>query len=137
MGDAAVEQQKIMRESYVGFANLISSSALEANATWPFFRIPNFELHAGQIRLLTGSEVVGCQYMVDTSEDDEYLDFVNANYEASVNEGHMTMYGNLDRLAPIGYTPNFTMFTPGGIVPAPATSLRNTRSATWQISPRT
>ena len=123
-----------MLESYVGFANLVSSSAYEANATWPMFRIPNFELHARQVRLLSGSEVIGCSSLVDSSDGDEYLKFVNTNYEASLNEAHITLYGNLDRLAPIGYTPNFTVFTPDGIVPDTVT--RQLRAPTWQISPR-
>ena len=124
-----------MLESYVGFANLVSSSAYEANATWPMFHIPNFELHAGQVRLLSGSEVIGCTYLVDSIDGDEYLEFVTANYEASSIEGHMTLYGNLDRLTPVGYTPNFTVITPDGIVPDTVT--RQLRSPTWQISPRT
>ena len=135
VGDAATDQQRRMRESYIGFANHISSSAQEANATWPMFRIPNYELHAGQVRLQSGTEVIGCTYLVESNDVEEYLKFVTANHEASLTEAHMTRYGNLDRLAPIGYTPNFTIITPEGIIPD--TVDRRLRSATWQISPRT
>ena len=135
VGDSALGQQRRMRESYVGFANLISSSAQEANATWPMFRIPNYELHAGQVRLQTGTEVLGCSYLVKSSDVQEYLRFVTANYEASLLEGHMTRFGNMDRLATIGYTPNFTLFTPDGLKPDIVD--RPLRSAFWQASPRT
>ena len=134
VGDAAVDQQRSMRESYLGFANLISSSAQEANATWPMFRIPNYELHAGQVRLQSGTEVIGCSYLVESNDVEEYLKFVTANHEASLTEAHLTRYGNLDRLTPFGYTPNFTMITPDGIIPDKVD--RPLRSATWQISPR-
>jgi hypothetical protein len=123
-----------MRESYVGFANHISSAAREANATWPFFRIPDFELHAGQVRLQTGTEAIGCVHLVESNDANEYLNFVTAHYESSVIEGHMTRYGNQDRLVPIGYTPNFTMVTEDGIIPD--TIDRPLRSAIWHISPR-
>ena len=137
VGDAAVDQQRRMRESYVGFPNLISSLAKNGNATWPIFRIPDFEIHAGQVRLQSGTEVIGCTYLVESSDTYEYLKFVTDNYESSLQEGHMTRYGNMDRLAPIGYTPNFTIFTPNGTFIPDTTIDRPLRSATWQLSPRT
>jgi hypothetical protein len=135
VGDAAVDQQRRMREAFVGFANHISSTAEDVNATWPIFRIPHFELHAAQVRLQSGVEYIGCQYLVEPNDADEYLEFVTANYESSMIEGHMTRYGNLDRLIPIGYTPNFTVYGPTGIEPDKIKD-RPLRSATWQISPR-
>ena len=134
VGDAAVDQQRRMRDAFVGFANHISTTALATNATWPLFRIPYFELHAGQVRLQSGVEYLGCQYMVDLKDKQAYLDFVTANYEDSVAEGHMTRYGNLDRLKPIGYTPNFTIPGAKGLIPDPIDP--PVRSAIWQISPR-
>lgn len=124
-----------MRDSYVGFANHVSSAAKHANATWPLFRIPDFEIHAGQVRLQSGSEFFGCSYLVESNDVDDYLEFVASNYEGSVKEGHLTRYGNLDRLSPIGYTPNFTTISPNGLIPD--TVDRPSRLANWQISPRT
>ena len=72
--------------------------------------------------------------MVEPNEEEEYLDFVTANYEDSVIMGHMTRYGNLDRLTPIGYTPNFTTIGPTGCVPDPIDQAF--RCAFWQLSPR-
>jgi hypothetical protein len=99
------------------------------------FRIPDFELHAGYVRLQSGTEVTGLSILVESSDAEEYLKFVTANYEANVIEGHMTRFGNLDRLTPIGYTPNFTVITPDGSI-VPDTVDRPLRSATWQLSPR-
>jgi hypothetical protein len=129
-----VDQQKRMRQSYVAFANLISATARETNATWPLFQIPYFELHAGQIRLQSGSEVVGCAYRVEPSDESDYLNFVTANHEDSAIEGHMTLYGNLNRLIRIGYTPNFTVIGPNGLTPDIID--RPIRWASWQASPR-
>lgn len=134
MGDSAVDQQKRTRDAFVGFANHISSTAQDVNATWPIFRIPHYELHANQVVLQSGVEYIYCQYMVDSEDEDEYLDFVTANYEDSMVEAHMTHYGNLNRLTPVGYTPNFTTVGETGYVPD--TVDRPIRSAMWQMSPR-
>ena len=56
VGDAAVDHQRRMLQAFVGFAVHISSTAQDVNATWPFFRIPHFELHAAQVRLQSGVE---------------------------------------------------------------------------------
>jgi hypothetical protein len=77
---------------------------------------------------------MGCQYMVELKDAKSYLDFVTANYEDSIAEGHITRYGNLDRLKPIGYTPNFTIPSATGLVPDMAD--QQVRSVIWQISPR-
>ena len=135
MGDAAVDQQRRMQETLVGFANHISSTAIDLNATWPLFRIPSFELHAGQARLQSGVEYLGCSYLVESKDATEYLAFVTTHYKDTVAEGHLMRYGNLDRLAPTGYTPNFTITGPTG--PVPDIVDRPIRLPVWQVSPRT
>ena len=135
MGDAAVGQQLRMRDAFIGFANHISSTAADTNATWPLFRIPLFELHAGQVRLQSGVEYIGIQYLVEPKDEDEYLEFVTSNYEDSIAEGHLIRYGNMDRLKPVGYNPHFTVSGPNGLMND--TMDRPIRSVTWQVSPRT
>lgn len=134
MGDAAVDHQVRMRDAFVGFAYLISSAAHQANATWPMFRVPDYELHAGQVRLQSGAEIVSFFSFVEEEDADAYLEFVDQNYEDNVKEGHMILYGNLDRLAPIGYTPNFTLVGPKGFSPDEID--RPFRMPFWHLSPR-
>jgi hypothetical protein len=134
VGDAAVDQQKRMRDAFIGLANHISSAAKDVNATWPLFRIPLYELHVAQVRLQSGVEYLHCQYVVEPKDAEEYLKFVTANYEYSVFEAHMIRYGNLDRFTPTGYVPNFKIFGPNGTIVD--TMDRPIRSAMWQISPR-
>lgn len=129
-----MDQQLRMQEAFIGFANHISSSARDANAKWPIFRIPLFELHAGQVRLQSGVEFIGIQYMIEPKDEDEYLEYVTTNYKDSIAEGHMIRYGNMDRLKPIGYTPHFTVSGSTGLIND--TIDRPIRSATWQVSPR-
>jgi hypothetical protein len=124
-----------MRQLFGTFATQISLSARQANATWPIFRIPDFELLAGQIRAQSGVEVIGCAYRIEPSNEEEYLKFVDANYEDSVIERYMTLYGNLDRLKTIGYSPNFTILGPKGLTPDIID--RPIRWVDWQSSPRT
>ena len=135
MGDAAVDHQGRMRDAFVGLANLISSAAYHENATWPIFRVPDFELHAGQVRLQSGAEIISFWAYVEEGDADEYLKFVDQNYEDNVKEGHMILHGNLDRLSPIGYTSNFTLVGPTGFSPDEID--RPFRMPFWHFSPRT
>lgn len=98
------------------------------------FRVPDYELHAEQIRVQTGVEIASVFCYVEEKDADAYLEFVNSNYEDSVKEGHMIRYGNLDRLVPIGYTPNFTLIGPNGF--SPDMMDRSFRMPFWQLSPR-
>lgn len=129
-----MDQQVRMRQSYEGFATHISTAARQVNATWPMFRIPYYELHAAKVRMQSGSEIIGCAYLIQPNVEDEYLKFVDANYEDSLTERHMTRYGNLDHLQPTGYTPTFHVIGPNGSLPD--TLDRPLRAAAWQISPR-
>ena len=123
-----------MRAAFFGFANHISSTARDLNATWPLFRIPMYELHASQVRLQSGVEFLHCQYLIEANDAENYLKFVTANYEDSVAESHLARYGNLDRLTPTGYTPYFKVFGPS-VTEADAMD-RPIRSVMFQISPR-
>jgi hypothetical protein len=124
-----------MRESLIGFANLISSSAKATNSTWPMIRVPDYEVHAGQLRKLTGAETNGFQPFVEPQDEEAYLEFITANYEEVIQEGHMVRFGNLNRLTPIGYTANFTLIGPEGFFPDPVTD-RTIRMPFWYLSPR-
>ena len=134
VGDAAVDQQNRMRDAFVGFADHLSSSAKDLNATWPLFRVPLYELHASQVRLQSGVEYLHCQYVVTPKDAEEYLKFVTATYEDSVKEAHLVRYGNLDRLTPTGYNPYFKVLGSNGSVAD--TEVRPIRSVMFQISPR-
>ena len=129
-----MEQQRQMRDAFVGFAHHISSTAQDLNATWPMVRVPNYELHAGQVRLQSGAEIIAFSAFVEQNDEDEYLDFVTTNYEDNLKEGHLIRYGNLDRLIPVGYTPNFTIVGPNGFTPD--TIDRTIRKPLWHLSPR-
>ena len=97
-------------------------------------RVPDFELHAGQVRLQSGAEIVSVFSFVEEKDSDAYLKFVNENYEDNVKEGHMIRYGNLDRFVPIGYSPNYTLIGPNGF--SSDTMDRPFRMPFWHLSPR-
>jgi hypothetical protein len=118
----------------IGFANLISSLARATNATWPMVRVPDYDVHARQLQLLTGGELTGFQPFIEPKDEEAYLEFVTANYEDVIKEEHLNHFGNLDRLDPIGYTPNFTLNGTNEFVPD--TTNRAIRMPFWYISPR-
>jgi hypothetical protein len=135
VGDAAVDHQVLMHETIIAFAHIISSSGKATNTTWPLIRVPDFEVHAAQMRKLTGAETIGFLPFVEPKDEEAYLEFISANYEEVVKEAHMVRFGNLNRLTPIGYSPNFTLFGPDGIFPDPVTN-RTIRMPFWYQSPR-
>ena len=98
------------------------------------YRLPDFELHAGSRRLEAGAEILHFLLHVEEKDEEKYLDFVTANYEDALTEGHMIRYGNTDRLNPIGYTPNFQLVGPNGFYIDQED--RNIRVPIWQFSPR-
>lgn len=123
-----------MRNALSSFADQISSSARKANATWPMYRLPDFELHAGNRRLEAGAEIVSHFCFVEKKDEKEYLEFVTASHEDALNEAHMIRYGNTDRVNPVGYTSNFQLVGPNGFFPDPQD--RQFRGPLWQLSPR-
>lgn len=135
VGDAAVNHQQRIRNALHGFAEQISSSARRENATWPMYRLPDYEVHAGIRRLESGSELMRLSPFVEKKDEEEYLEFVTANYEDSVIEGHMILYGNTNRLNPVGYQPHFQSTGPNGFFPDPQDH-DFPRGPFWQMSPR-
>jgi hypothetical protein len=54
-----IDQQKDMREAFKAFCNFFSQSAIDANATWPFYSLTNFEVLASTFMKQSGVEVMG------------------------------------------------------------------------------
>jgi hypothetical protein len=52
-------QQKDMREAFKAFCNFFSQSAIDANVTWPFYSLTNFEVLASTLMKQSGVEVMG------------------------------------------------------------------------------
>jgi hypothetical protein len=123
-----------MREAYKAFCNFFSQSAYDVNATWPFYSLPNFELHARTILKQTGAEILNVVQYIKDKDAVAALSYVEQNYEKWTTEGHMTRYGNIDRLTPAKYHPYFTLATPEGRVQD--TKQREQHYGMWQFSPR-
>jgi hypothetical protein len=134
VGDNAVNQQKIIRDAYVTFCNFYSQSAYDVNATWPLYSLPNFELHASNIVKIQGTELLLIVQRIKDEDATDALEYVNNHYEKWTMEGHLTRYGNLDRLNPVDYHPFFTLLTPEGYIPDPVN--RSDHYGVWQFSPR-
>ena len=134
VGNAAVDQQQEMRDALFAFANFFSQSAYDVGAKWPIYSLPNYELHANSVLKQSGMEILSVTQYVKDSDKSTALKYVDENYERWVYEGHMTRYGNLDRLTPIKYQPNFTIVTAEGFIPDPVQ--RDIHYGLWQFTPR-
>jgi hypothetical protein len=136
VGDAAVEHQLLMRESFKGLGDLISSEAVSEKAEWPFFTIPLFELHAQDVLQLASLETLAFIHIVTPDNRQEYLDYTKVHREASIKESHEIRYGNLDHLVENSYHPYITYRDSDGFKQDNGTG-KNVQYPLWQVSPRT
>jgi hypothetical protein len=113
----------------------MSQCAHDAGAVWPFFILPNYEMHASALRKQTGLEIVNVLQFVKDEDAVETVEFVNNTYKQWINESHMFLFGNLDRLSPTLYKPYLGVLTAEGVVPD--TEKRDMHFPMFLFSPRT
>ncbi|CAB9515791.1 Receptor-type guanylate cyclase gcy [Seminavis robusta] len=101
LAEAALEEQKNVRDALRTIATTISSQAMAANISdnWPNVRIPMFGLHAQNAMAQAKVEFLSWTPRVSAEQYDSYIEFVNANYKEIVDEGHMFYYGDLSRIS--------------------------------------
>jgi hypothetical protein len=124
-----------MQSALRSFANFMSQCAHDAGAVWPFFILPNYEMHASALRMQTGLEVLNVLQFVKDKDANETIQFVNSTYKQWINESHMFLFGNLDRLSPTKYKDYFGILTAEGMVPD--TEKRDMHFPMFLFSPRT
>ncbi|CAB9514142.1 Receptor-type guanylate cyclase gcy [Seminavis robusta] len=106
--DAVVRQQTAIRNSLRSFSHQLSSTAHSLNATWPFFTLPDFEIHAGEARSQSQTEFLGVFNIVnhtDRLDFEEYADYMHRDW---IKEGHQYRYGSLKNLDQVAYHPYIT-----------------------------
>ena len=118
MADAAVEKQENIKHGLRSFANSVTSAAMAANATWPFFILPDIEVHWRDMLDSTNMEVAAIGNVVMNKDRKAYEDFVTEGHEKWMAEAHMYANGNLERFEPVNYFPFITTLSAeNGIVP--------------------
>lgn len=108
-----------MHDALRSFANFFSQCAYDVGAAWPLFILPNYEMHASAVRKQTGLEILNVLQFVKDKDSIETIEFVNNTYEKWINESHMFLFGNIDRLSPTKYHPYFGILTKEGLIPDP------------------
>lgn len=117
VADAAIEKQQAIRDGVHSFSNIVTSSALAANATWPLFALPDIEVHMMDLFQSTGTEVASVANIVMDKDKAVWEDFVVEGHESWLEEAHMHHTGNMDSFSPVGFSPNVTALTAKGFVP--------------------
>lgn len=132
--NAVVSQQRDIRKALVAFSDLLSSTAEEKGTEWPFFTMPDFELHAHNFLSLAQSEFVGVLNILADQDRIDFEKYAMDNYRGWIREGHLRRYGNLSNLNAAGFHPfisrsgsDFGSFDPEDILPSYAVS--------WTFSP--
>jgi hypothetical protein len=116
LSEAAIRQQKDIREGIRTFATIISDHAASTNKTWPFVDLPKFEAYAEHILKIAGTEACAMFPIVTRKNKEAYLNYTGNNYERVVAEAHMIGNGHLNDLNPVGYKSFFTVGTAKGFV---------------------
>ena len=111
-----MEQQRNIREAYVGLTQTVSASAKSVNATWPFYTLPYFENYAQNFLTQSGAEVFTVFNVANSSNREAFTQYANDNHETWVKEGHMIKYGSLDNLKEENYHPYIGKFSAEGFV---------------------
>lgn len=132
VADAEIQQRQNIREACEALSDIVTSSATAANATWPFYTLPDFESYAYHHRVQTNTELTTVLNVVDLEDFDDWVDYSIANYEDQVKEGHLINAGNLDRLTEVAYQPTITRLTAEGIIPEIE---RPSYNVVWSYSP--
>ncbi|CAB9515790.1 Receptor-type guanylate cyclase gcy [Seminavis robusta] len=111
LAEAALEEQKNIRDALRTLATTISSQAVASNVSdnWPNVKVSMFGLHAQNAMDHAKVEYTSWSPRVSAEQYGSYLDFVNATYKEIVDEGHMFQYGDLSR---ISKDPRFSRPTP-------------------------
>ena len=108
VASAAMEKQQIIRDSVHTFTNIVTSSAVAANATWPLYALPDVEVHWKDLFKTTGMESGALANVVMDKDKAEWEEFAKGGHEAWVKEAHLYNKGNLESLTPVGYFTSIT-----------------------------
>ncbi|CAB9524809.1 Receptor-type guanylate cyclase gcy [Seminavis robusta] len=146
---SAIAQQSDLRDGMETLATTISLYAKNnnANTTWPFITVPDFEHHGRNMIQQSRVEVVNLFTRVAAADQHEYIAYANQHARQWVEEGHQIQKGSLERLLdPLGnmtYHPFFTKVVPMDNTPLGMGFAQDTGtgdeneyfSASWQFSP--
>lgn len=113
IAEAAKNRQTGVNFAYRSVADMVSSAAVAANATWPFYTFPRFEQLAFNARYQSKTEIMSVNHRVKHEIRQEWLDYAGENHEEWVNEGFLIESKRegdhvFDNFLKIGYSPYIT-----------------------------
>jgi hypothetical protein len=117
VADAAVLQQRDIRQANAGFSSSIGTYAQTSNVSWPFVSLPLCEAYGRQNLIQSGTELFVVFNKVTSEDREEYVNFTIDNHEAMVKEGHMFKTGSLDNLTPQKFHPYMSTGSPHDFMP--------------------
>jgi len=98
VGDAAIEQQKNIRDSMKTLAHAVSGHALTHNQTWPFVDISLFELYGQDALRQSNAEWYALMPRVKADDKDAFVNYSTSHYQETIQQGHLMQNGDLHRL---------------------------------------
>lgn len=132
MGSSAVLQQMILRDTFEATASAISIDAKRSGITWPYYLTPFYELYAGQALNRSQAEVCALFTFVEGDGRDSWIEFSTENHLDWTRNGHMSKYGNLDRMNGSNYHEDIIRNTEDGWA---SDDIRSEYWTMWLYSP--
>jgi hypothetical protein len=133
VGDAAIQQQRLMQDSLKALSDTISDFAIATNATWPMVQLPRFAQYAQNARKTSGSiETFIFGQIVKPEDELMYQIWGRQHYEKEHYEAHMLEFGNTDLI-----DFNTTKFGVGFEAPSYGDNetYRADKVCSWQFAP--
>ena len=107
LADAAVNQQRSLRDSMKSLGTEITGYAQANNQMWPFVVLPLFEAYAKGYFDHSAGEYVGINNIVEHKYREEYITWTTEHYQDWIFESHLLQFGNPSNLDtdPTKYNP--------------------------------
>jgi hypothetical protein len=115
VGDAAVQQQVTMRDAFRVVADVVTADAVRTNATFPFYTNPFWEVYAGKALQQSNAEIACFFCKVQPKDREEWGNYSMDHLTEWAHAGHMTKYGNLNRLNESNFIADIRKKNPEGI----------------------
>ncbi|CAB9507840.1 Guanylate cyclase [Seminavis robusta] len=117
VADAALQSQEILHATQRDVCENMAVDAIRTGQTWRNYTNPYYEMQFGSARNQAKTELSAFFPFVEKDGRDAWIEYAGEHLTEWTHAGHMTKYGNLDRLNEINYVPNMTKKGPDGFIP--------------------
>ena len=109
--------QEVLHKSQRDVCDAVSIDAVRTGQTWPNYTSPYYEVYFGSALEQARAELSAFFPVVEAKDRKAWSEYATAHLTEWTHAGHMTKYGNLNRLNESNYVPDMTKPSPDGFIP--------------------